>query len=320
MANTNQTYDRMKLEIQELREKMIWMDRSSLLEPAIDKKIAYGFLKEDPKSSRFIYRKYPALRDILKEICDPENPLYLPEVANELKGLIEVVGLKEDIESLEAEKKRLLQERSEVDNELKEQETKYNQLSAEAEELTKKLDDAQRLIGNLMSQEGRKRITDFYEAVKRFIEGVWKAQNGLPITERINSVRLNWDQINILKMLQKTVDMDLDYLTNKDLLSQEMFDQKRKEYKEMMDKEQDQALRAMDSFMSHNPVKLISKSIDSIKLVQKQLDQGEPDGAGVFFYLRGIGVMKENLNIPVNLLGNLQSQFETVKIRREGEK
>lgn len=141
----------------------------------------------------------------------------------------------------------MIDERSLIDTELKEQETKYNQLSAEAEELTKKVDDAQRLIGNLLRQEGRKRITDFYEAVKRFIEGVWKAQNGLPITESINSVQLNWDQINILKMLQKTVEMDLDYLTNKDLLSQEMLDEKRKKIKEEMDKEQDEALRAMES-------------------------------------------------------------------------
>ena len=112
--------------------------------------------------------------------------------------------------------------------------------------------------------------------------------------------------------------MDLDYLTNKDLLSREMLDEKRKKIKEEMDKEQDQALRAMDSFMAHNPVKLIGRTIDAIKLVQKQLDQGEPaEGAGVFFYLRAIGIMKENLNIPVNLLTNLKNQFETVEIRRK---
>jgi hypothetical protein len=67
-------------------------------------------------------------------------------------------------------------------------------------------------------------------------------------------------------------------------------------------------------------VKLIGGSIDAIKLVQRQLDQGEPmDGAGVFFYLRAIGTMKQNLDVPVSLLGNLQNQFETVEMRKRKE-
>lgn len=67
-------------------------------------------------------------------------------------------------------------------------------------------------------------------------------------------------------------------------------------------------------------MKLIGGSIDAIKLVQRQLDQGEPmDGAGVFFYLRAIGTMKQNLDVPVSLLGNLQNQFETVEMRKRKE-
>lgn len=315
-------YQVLKLENEEMRAKLSVLENEGfLLRKDVDIENLYFYLKKNPKAAKFIYRKYQNARDILKEICNPQNPLYLEEVADELKDTIEITQVQNDISQLESEKRRLIDERSRIDTDLKEQETKYNQLSTEAEEITKKVDDAQRLIGNLVSQEGRKRITDFYDVVKRFIEGVWRAQNGLPITEAINSVRLNWDQINVLRMLQKTIDSDLDYLTNKDLLSQEMLDQKRKEIKEQMDKEQDQALRAMDAFMAHNPVKLISKSIDSIKLVQNQLDQGEPvEGASaVFFYLRAIGIMKENLNVPVNLLTNLKNQFETVEIRRKKE-
>ena len=312
-------YQALKLENEEMREKLSVLESEGfLLRKDVDIENLYFYLKKNPKSAKFIYRKYQNVRDILKEICDPGNPLYLKEVGDELKDTIEITQVQNDISQLESEKIRLIDERSRIDTELKEEETKYNQLSAEVDELSQKLDNIQRLIGNLTTQEARKRITDFYEAVKRFIEGVWKSQNGLPITEAINSVRLNWDQITLLKTLQKTVDMDLDYLTNKDLLSREMLDEKRKKIKEEMDKEQDQALRAMDSFMAHNPVKLIGRTIDAIKLVQKQLDQGEPaEGAGVFFYLRAIGIMKENLNIPVNLLTNLKNQFETVEIRRK---
>lgn len=86
-----------------------------------------------------------------------------------------------------------------------------------------------------------------------------------------------------------------------------------------MQKEQDGALRAMDSLMAHNTLKTVRKSIDAISLVQKKLDPGEPiEGASaVSFYLRGNGIMKENLNFPVNLLTNLKNQFETVEMRRK---
>jgi hypothetical protein len=313
-------YQELKSQNEEMRAKLSVLESEGfLLRRDVDIENLYFYLKKNPKAAQFIYRKYQNVRDILREVCDPQNPLYLKEVASELKGLIELVELKEDLESLEAEKRRLLQERSDIDSDLKEEEEKYNKLSTEAEELTKKVDDAQRLIANLVSQEGRKRITDFYEAVKRFIEGGWKAQNGLPITEAINSVMLNWDQITLLKTLQKTVDMDLDYLANKDLLSQELLDQKRKEIKEQMDKEQDQALRAMDSFMSHNPIKIVLGSIKKIEDVQHHLNvAGEHDpGVGWFYNEQSIARIQDILDIPKDMLEGLVTQFETVERKRK---
>lgn len=317
-------YQELKSQNEQMKAKLSVLESEGfLLRRDVDIENLYFYLKKNPKAAQFIYRKYATVRDTLKEICDPQNPLFIEAIATELKDTMEVTEHNDDISSLKSEKNRLLQERSKVDNELKERESEYNRLSTESEELNKKLDDAQRIIANLTTQEARKRITDFYGIVKEFIEGVWKAQNGRPITEAISSVLLNWDQINLLKAIEKKVELDLDYLNNKDLLSQEMLDQKRKEIKEQMDKEQDEALRAMDSFMAHNPIKTVRKAIDGIELVQKQLDQGEPtmDGGGaVFFYLRAIGIMKGNLDIPLNLLTNLKNQFETAEIRREGEK
>lgn len=174
-----------------------------LLRKDVDIENLYFYLKKNPKAAQFIYRKYATVRDTLKEICDPRNPLFIEAVATELKDTIEITELLSDIEGLKNEKIRLLQERSDIDSDLKEEEEKYNQLSTEAEELTKKVDDAQRLIGNLTTHEARKRINEFYEVVRKFIEGVWKSQNGLPITEAISSVRLEWDQITLLKTIQK---------------------------------------------------------------------------------------------------------------------
>lgn len=313
-------YQALKLENEQMKAKLSVLESEGfLLRKDVDIENLYMYLKKNPKAAKFIYRKYPTVRDTLKEVCDNQNPLYLKVVADELKDTIEITQVQNDISQLESEKIRLIDERSRIDTELKEQEEKYNQLSTEAGELTKKVDNAQRLIANLTTHEARNRINEFYEVVRKFIEGVWKSQNGLPITEAISSVRLEWDQITLLKTIQKIIDTDLDYLTNKDLLSQEMLDEKRKKIKEEMDKEQDQALRAMDAFMAHNPIKIVRGSIKKIEDVQHHLNvAGEHDpGVGWFYNEQSIARIQDILDIPKDMLDGLVTQFEAVDRRKK---
>ena len=48
VSDTNATYNKMKEEIAELRSKLDWLDNSFLLDSEIDKKKAYGYIKENP--------------------------------------------------------------------------------------------------------------------------------------------------------------------------------------------------------------------------------------------------------------------------------
>ena len=50
----------------------------------------YSYLKENPSASRFIFKKYIANQSFLKELVDPENPIYLDEVANNLKEIYQI--------------------------------------------------------------------------------------------------------------------------------------------------------------------------------------------------------------------------------------
>ena len=78
----------------------------------------------------------------------------------------------------------------------------------------KNLEGLQKVIGNLSTQEAKKKIKEFYESVDRFITGVFESQKRQPISESFNSVRLDLNQINLLRMLQKTAISDMDFIQN----------------------------------------------------------------------------------------------------------
>lgn len=90
MPNTNETYNKMKQELSDLRAEMSWLDESFLLEAKVDAKKIYGYLKEKPSAPPFIFEKYKGLRQIIIEISNPKNPLYLPKVREALRGIIDL--------------------------------------------------------------------------------------------------------------------------------------------------------------------------------------------------------------------------------------
>ena len=71
-------YQELKRQNEEMRAKLSVLESEGfLLRKDVDIENLYFCLKKNPKAAKFIYRKYQNARDILKEICDPGNPLYL---------------------------------------------------------------------------------------------------------------------------------------------------------------------------------------------------------------------------------------------------
>ena len=308
----------MKQELEELRAKLDWLDNSFLLDSEVDKKKAYGYIKENPSGARFMYKKYPNLRPILREVCDPENPLYLQSVADQLKDLVEFFDMKAEVDSLKHQHSEAVGRLNDIRKELAEKTKEVDSLESQIPVLTKNLEDLQRITANLSTEEAKKRIREFYENVDRFITGVLEAQKKQPITESFNSVRLDINQINLLKMLQKTAKSDMDFIENSDLISEEMLDVKRKEIKEKMEKEMEEGETAMQAIQLHNPLKTLNKSISKIEEAQEQLSNaGEfSRESGWFYNIHTIPNIQRILDIPKDLLSNLIQQVNNVNSRK----
>lgn len=277
----------------------------------------YNYLKQNPNASRFIFRKYKLNREFIKEISDPENPIYIEKVADTLKDTFQISEMTEDIHTLEEKRALLQSDLNSLEDVIKEKTIEYERLETNIPELSAQLDGLRRQLANLTTDEAMNRIKSFYESVSKFIETAFEAQKKLSISESINSMRLDMNQINTLKLLAEKAKNDMKFITDEDLISESHLDEMRKKIKEDMEREKEDGLRAMDSLIIYNPRKALSKSLERIDLVAKQLSQGMPmDGNTVGFYMSGINTISENLAVPRQLIGNLLGQIENVE-RRE---
>ena len=106
-------YQRLKQENTELKKKLDGINPltlqindmpSFLFTDKVTNEELYVYLKEKPTASLFIFDKYKANRDFIKELCNPSNPIYLEMVAENLKATFQITEAKEDIESLNRER------------------------------------------------------------------------------------------------------------------------------------------------------------------------------------------------------------------------
>ena len=279
----------------------------------------YRYLKKNPKSALFIFNKYKANRDFIKELCDPSNPIYLEMVAENLKETFQITEAKEDIEALNRERSNARNQLNDLKKEISEKNKEIDSLELQVPELQKQLDDMQKLVGNLTQEETITRIKSFYESVSRFIEAAFEQQKKQPISESFNSLRLDMNQINLLRVLQKSIKDDLDYIENRDLLSEENLDAKRKEIKEKMEKEMAEGETAMLAFSEHNPLKTLNKVLKGIDTAKEQLETGgdfSPE-SGWYYHIHTIPNVQRILDIPKDLITNLISQVERVNVRKK---
>ena len=320
MGDTNATYNKMKSELEELKQKMDWVDNSFLLESEVDRRKAYGFLRENPKAAKFLYKKYDNLRPVLKELTDPDNPLYSREIANELKDLIKDTEVKKTLEELKKEQFDLQQNVNDLKKTLEENTKEYDSLESKISNGKQELDNIQKQISNLREEDSLKRIKSFYKSVDDFIASITEAHDKLPI-ESIGSMRLDIHQINLLKLLQKGIKSDLNLIENIDLLSEEMLDTKRKEIKEQMEKEMEEGETSMLAFTEHNPVKTLGKTLKAIETAKQQLEVAgdfSPE-TGWYYNLHTIPNIQRILDIPKDLLENLILQVDRVNARKGGK-
>ena len=266
----------------------------------------YYYLREKPMAAVFIFNKYKDNRDFIKELCDPRNPIYLEMVAENLMEKFQITEAKEDLEAINRERSNLRNQLNDLKKEVLEKNKEIDSLELQVPELQKQLDDLQRVIGNLSQEETRKRIKEFYESVKRFIDAAFELQKKQPISESFNSLRLDINQINLLKLIQKNARSDIDFIENSDLISEEMLDAKRKEIKEKMEKEMQEGETSMLAFVEHNPLKTLNKALKGIDSAKEQLEVAgdfSPE-SGWYYHIHSIPNIQRILDIPKDLFVN----------------
>lgn len=243
MAKDETYYQRLKQENQDLKAMISWADESFLFDSDVDIRTIYGYLKTKPEAAKFIYKKYPKARDSLKEICDRDNPLCLPDVLESLSEVIRIDTYKEDAEQVKEELFRLMGERSKLQDEIDKQEKEYDEISQRVESIQKQSEELDRQTGNITDPEILNQVKSFCGDVKRFSDSVLKSGDINELTLKIR--KLTSDQVQTLNLLGERANNTLKKISDEDALSELKLSEKRQKFKEEIEKEKEIALNEM---------------------------------------------------------------------------
>ena len=315
MPNTNETYNKMKQELSDLKAQMSWLDDSFLLDPEVDARKIYGYLKGKPSAAPFVYEKYKDLRQILVEISNPKNPLYLPKVREELKEVIDLESKKDDIKAVEEKLTALRNEKLKIEEEIHEKANQYDELDQHIKEAEKKAEEIDRQMGNLSDPELLSMVKNFHNEFIAFSKSVLSSGDITQLTLKVRTI--NTDQLQTLNLLTEKANNNLKVISNEDLVSEIKLSEKRSKLKEEIEAEKEAAQKEMNSFMSYNPRKLIPKIVDDITLSARHFQKADIDMSGLkWFNAVGQNQVLNPLNEALSLLNHMQDQVDAIK-RRE---
>ena len=317
--DTESYYSKVKAENEALKERVAWLDNDSfLLDSNADIRNAYIYMKKNPASARFIYQKYKPLQPIIKEICDPENPLYLDGVKTALDGIVDLESDKENVEQLKAEIAKENHEiqllRQEIEQAKGEYDTTYENLERikkEEQEFNKKKANIKTDMGLEMIEKNGSDIGEFFTAILDKWKAHFKEHGGATL-----GMQLDNSELSHMDLLNQNLKQMMEKIHSDDFLSTENLDAYHRELLEKEKVERQNALNSMNSIMSYNPRKLIPKIADNISLSIRHFEKGDTDMAGLkWFNPMGQNQVLYPLNESLKLLDHLSDQVQNVQRR-----
>jgi hypothetical protein len=293
----------------------------------------YSYLKENPTASRFIFKKYSANQSFLKELCDPENPIYLNEVAKNLEGIYQVKEEEKNLEFLKEQKSRLNGELEKIKDEIKEAEDQYDSLYENLERLKKEYDTQAMQMSNIRTDKGLEMITSTSNDIIKHFDAIlerwntyFKEHGGATMGMTLNSEDFNHMELlnrNTKAMMEQIRTVEFTSVENLDKIHREMIEkerQLRKEMAEMEEQEKKNAEKSMDGIMATNAKKVIPKVMDDIVQSVGHFKRAPINIEGhKYFNKVGESQVLEPLNDAYRLMDNLNSQIAN-KERREKQK
>ena len=177
--NKESYYSKLKAENEELKNEITWFDNRFLLYSDLDEVTMYGYLKNNPGASEFIYQKYTKLRPLIAELCDPKNPLYLPDVAENLKEIVTLERAKEDLKSIQDRIGFLGSERDKLQATVDEKVKEYENIEEKISIIRKEEESINRQKANIRTDYGLEKINSLFDSLLKITQAT------TPIIRRI---------------------------------------------------------------------------------------------------------------------------------------
>ena len=335
-------YQKLKYENEELKRKLsevntlsVQMDNSPsfLFTDKATNEELYSYLKENPTASRFIFRKYNANQSFLKELCDPENPIHLSEVANNLQGIYHVKEEEKNLESLMQQKSKLNGELEKIKEEIKEAGDQYDTMYENLERIRKEYETQNMRMSNIRTDKGLEMITNNSNDITKHFDAIlqrwntyFKDHGGSTMGMTLNPEDFNHMELlnkSTKTMMEQINTVEFTSIENLDKIHREMIEkerQLRKEMAEMEEREKKNAEKSMDGIMATNAKKVIPKVMEDIGQTMRHFERAPLNIEGhKYFNKVGESQVLEPLNNAYRLMDGLNSQIAN-KERREKQK
>ena len=277
----------------------------------------YSYLKENPSASRFIFKKYTANQSFLKELVDPENPIYLEEVANNLRDLYQIKDEHENIQRLLTEKGNLNKEISKLQEEIKSVENEYDEIHDNLEKIRKEDEEYNRQRANIRTDKGLEMLEQNMNDIINFQKNILEKWNKhFKENPTAFGMTIDKNEIKLMDNINRQLKEMMDKIHTEDFLSPENLDKYHRELFEKVQKEKQNALNEMNAFMAHNPKRVLNKILDYTNVCVKKISGAPDDGAGGFYInkLTG-GMIVGNLQESMKLTNHLLDQIENKERR-----
>lgn len=171
--NKESYYSKVKAENEELKEKVAWLDSESfILDSTADIRQVYSFMKRNPSSAKFIFKKYKALQPTIRELCDPDNPLYLDGVKKSLEGIVQIEDAKDDLKSLQERIGFLGRERDKLQATVDEKVKEYEDLEEKISIIRKEEESINRQKANIRTDPGLEKINSVFDSLLKITQAI----------------------------------------------------------------------------------------------------------------------------------------------------
>ena len=296
-----------------------WLDSESfLLDSTADIRQVYSFLKKKPESAKFIFKKYKALQPTIKELCDPDNPLYLDAVKSTLQDIVVIEDAKDDLKSLQERIGFLGRERDKLQATVDEKVKEFDDIEEKLKAARKEEESYNRQKANIRTDHALELIGKNLSDVDNFLKSlVDKWNERLKANPFETGLRLEKDNLSHISLLLTNITELEAKLKTEDFLSSENLEAYHKELLEKAKQEKELMENEIRSYMQYNPKKVITKAMDQMGTVLDKMEKAEVMGDGYYMTRFFKGNVIAELEEAYQYLSNLKDQVENIERKRK---